>query len=402
LSAELDHFEAEHLRRARQVLEGPQGPEVLIEGRRYLAFCSNDYLGLAAHPRVREALKQAVDRYGVGSGASHLITGHSLPHHALEEELAELTGRPRALLFSTGYMANLGTISALVRRGDSVFADRMSHASLIDGALLSRAQLRRYPHGDVARLEQIVDGVAARRRLIVTDGVFSMDGDLAPVPGLVAIARRRGAWLMVDDAHGLGVLGATGAGTLEHYALDGGDVPILIGTLGKALGTFGAFVAGSEALIETLIQRARSYVYTTALPPTVAEATRTSLRLLREEGWRRERLRALVALFRRGATQLGLPLSASQTPIQPLIVGEAEAALRLSAALRHHGVLVPAIRPPTVPKGTARLRITFSAAHAEAQVDQLLNALEASVTSLPQEGPVRDMAGAGTGPKRGR
>jgi 8-amino-7-oxononanoate synthase len=356
---------------------------------------------------VREAVKQAVDRYGVGSGASHLITGHSLPHHALEEELAEFTGRPRALLFSTGYMANLGTISALVRRGDSVFADRLNHASLLDGALLSRAQLSRYPHGDVGRLEEMVDRVSARRKLIVSDGVFSMDGDLAPVPALAAVARRRGAWLMVDDAHGLGVLGATGAGTLEHYALGGGDVPILIGTLGKALGTFGAFVAGSEALIETLIQRARSYVYTTALPPAVAEATRMSLQLLREEGWRREHLSALVARFRRGAAQLGLPLSVSQTPIQPLIVGEAEAALRLSAALRDCGVLVHAIRPPTVPKGTARLRITFSAAHAEAQVDQLLSALEASFrlpASMPprEESPVGDVAGAETGTKRGQ
>jgi 8-amino-7-oxononanoate synthase len=392
LAADLSLYEAQRLRRTRQIVEGPQGPEVYLEGHRYLSFCSNDYLGLAAEPRVREALKQAVDRYGVGSGASHLITGHSLPHHALEEILAEFTGRPRALLFSTGYMANVGTISALLQRGDWVFEDRLNHASLLDGALLSRAQLRRYPHADADRLEQDLRGAAsARRRLVVSDGVFSMDGDGAPVPALAGVAQRQGAWLMIDDAHGLGVLGATGAGTLEHYRLGIAEVPVLVGTLGKALGTFGAFVAGSEALIETLIQRARSYVYTTALPPAIAQATCTSLRILREEGWRREHLGALVAYFRQGAEQLGLPLLSSETPIQPLLVGEAEEALRLSAALRGHGALVHAVRPPTVPRGTARLRITLSAAHTQAQVDQLLGALAASFSPVPPASPHSSM-----------
>jgi len=380
LDAELERRREAHLYRSRRVVDGPQGPTIEIDGRRYLSFCSNDYLGLANHPKVVEALQAGAARWGAGSGAAHLVTGHSTPHHALEEDLADFTGRPRALLFSTGYMANLGVVSALLGAGDAVFEDRLNHASLLDAGLLSRARLARFEHASPGALEARMTGSRARRRLVATDGVFSMDGDLAPLPGLAGVAARAGAWLMVDDAHGLGVMGPGGRGTLEHFGLGLGEVPILVGTLGKAFGTFGAFVAGEEALIETLIQSARSYVYTTALPPAVAEATRASLRLVRDEPWRRERLHALIARLRAGLAGLdlaahGLSLMDSPSPIQPLVVGSAERALALSDALAGRGILVSAIRPPTVPEGTARLRITLSAAHDEAQVDRLLQAL---------------------------
>ncbi len=375
LAVGLEQQRALNLYRTRRVLESPQGAEVVVEGRRYLSFCSNDYLGLANHPDVIGALQQGAAEYGVGSGAAHLVSGHSAAHHALEEELAAFTHRPRALLFSTGYMANLGVVSALAGRGDAVFEDRLNHASLIDAGLLSQARLRRYPHNDMEALERQVVGDRSTTRLIVSDGVFSMDGDIAPLPALAAIARRHNAGLMIDDAHGLGVLGAHGGGVVEHFGLGMDEVPILMGTLGKAFGTFGAFVAGSEELIETLIQHARTYIYTTALPPAIAQATRTSLRLVQEEGWRRTHLHSLIARFRAGAERLGLELPASLTPIQPLIIGDAGRALALSDALMQRGILISAIRPPTVPQGSARLRITLCAAHSEAQVDRLLDAL---------------------------
>lgn len=376
LASDLRQLHEQHLYRTRLLVEGAQGPEVCIEGRTYLSFCSNDYLGLAADGRVREAAKRGVDTYGVGSGASHLITGHTAAHHALEEELANFTGRPRALLFSTGYMANLGVLVALLGRRDAVLEDRLNHASLLDGGLLCGARLRRYVHADTKALERLLAECGGRRRLVASDGVFSMDGDLAPIPELAGIAKRHGAWLMIDDAHGLGVLGTEGGGTLQHFGAGLEQVPVLMGTLGKALGTFGAFVAGGADLVETLIQRARSYVYTTALPAAIAEATRASLRLVREEPWRRKRLTALIDRFRHGASQLGLPLLPSSTAIQPLLVGEAETAVRLSASLRERGILIPAIRPPTVPKGGARLRITFCALHSEEHVDRLLDTLD--------------------------
>lgn len=375
LDRALDGLRAAHLYRRRRVIDGPQQPRTVVNDRALLSFCSNDYLGLANHPQVIKALRDGAERWGVGSGAAHLVNGHSRAHQRLEEELAELTRRPRALLFSTGYMANLGVITALAGRGDRVLEDRLNHASLIDGALLSRATLRRYPHGDPSALARMLDG--GDTRLIATDGVFSMDGDLAPLPELALIARDAGAWLLVDDAHGLGVLGREGRGSLDRFALDADAVPILMGTLGKALGTFGAFVAGSEALIETLIQRARPYIYTTATPPALAEATRVALTIARRDEWRRERLRELVRRFRAGASQLGFPLADSRTPIQPLIAGSAERAIDWSAALERAGILVAAIRPPTVPEGSARLRISFSAAHEEADVDLLLDALDA-------------------------
>lgn len=374
LAARLAERRAADLYRQRPLLESPQGPEVVVDGQRLLAFCSNDYLGLANHPEVIAAWQAGAERWGVGGGASHLVIGHSSPHHAVEEALAELTGRPRALLFSTGYMANLGAITALVGQGDSVLQDRLNHASLLDGGLLSGARFSRYLHNDAASLANRLDK-ATGNTLVVTDGVFSMDGDLADLPALATVARARGAWLMVDDAHGLGTLGEQGGGIVEHFGLGIDDVPVLIGTLGKACGTAGAFVAGSEELIEALVQFARPYIYTTSQPPALACATLKSLELLRRETWRREHLAALIRQFRQGASQIGLQLMDSPTPIQPILIGDSAQALKLSRMLRDRGLLVTAIRPPTVPAGSARLRVTLSAAHSEAQVQLLLNAL---------------------------
>lgn len=377
LTTSLAALAKRQLYRRRRTVEGPAGREVRVGGRTLLAFCSNDYLGLAADPRVAAAFRAGIDRWGAGAGASHLVSGHTSAHAELEEALADFTGRPRALLFGSGYAANVGTINALLGAGDHVFQDRLNHASLLDGGWLSRAGFNWFAHADVAGLEA---GLAAtvdspRRKLVVTDGTFSMDGDLCPLAGLVAAAKRHGAWLMVDDAHGFGVHGAGGRGVVDPAVHGTDDVPVLVGTLGKALGTAGAFVAGSEVLVETLVQRARNYIYTTAMPPAVAVATLASLRIAREEEWRRDRLRELVARFRAGAAGLGLTLLPSATPIQPLLVGESAAALALSATLEARGILVPAIRPPTVPAGTARLRVTFSAAHEPADVDRLLAAL---------------------------
>ncbi|RAS27629.1 MULTISPECIES: 8-amino-7-oxononanoate synthase [unclassified Pseudomonas] len=374
LAARLAERRAADLYRQRPLLESPQGPEVVVDGQRLLAFCSNDYLGLANHPEVIAAWQAGAERWGVGGGASHLVIGHSSPHHAVEEALAELTGRPRALLFSTGYMANLGAITALVGQGDTVLQDRLNHASLLDGGLLSGARFSRYLHNDAASLANRL-GKATGNTLVVTDGVFSMDGDLADLPALAGVARARGAWLMVDDAHGLGTLGTQGGGIVEHFGLGIEDVPVLIGTLGKACGTAGAFVAGSEELIEALVQFARPYIYTTSQPPALACATLKSLELLRRETWRREHLAALIRQFRQGAEQMGLQLMDSPTPIQPILIGDSAQALKLSRMLRERGLLVTAIRPPTVPAGSARLRVTLSAAHSEAQVQLLLNAL---------------------------
>ncbi len=340
-----------------------------------LSFCSNDYLGLADHPRVVEAFVAASREWGVGSGASHLVSGHCREHHALEEELAEFTRRERALLFSTGFMANLAVVNTLLGRGDRVYMDRLNHASLLDAGLSSGARFTRYPHGDVEALARRMQRVPATRSMVVTDGVFSMDGNVAPLPELARLCRARDAWLFVDDAHGFGVLGPSGGGAVEAAGLDAGDVPILMGTLGKALGTFGAFVAGSHLLIETLLQRARTYIYTTALPPAVAAASRAALVVMQQEPWRREHVLALVTRFRRGADGLGLRLMDSRTPIQPVVLGSEADAVAASDGLRDHGLWVPAIRPPTVPAGSSRLRITFSAAHSEADVDRLLEAL---------------------------
>lgn len=384
LASRLAARRAEHLYRRRPLLQSPQQPEVVVDGQRLLAFCSNDYLGLASHPKVIAAMREGAQRWGVGGGSSHLVMGHSTPHHALEEALAAFTGRPRALLFSTGYMANLAAVTALVGRGDTVLEDRLNHASLLDAGLLSGARFSRYLHNDAVSLAKRLDK-AAGNTLVVTDGVFSMDGDLADLPALCAEAKRRGAWMMVDDAHGFGALGATGGGIVEQFGLGLEEVPVLVGTLGKAFGTAGAFVAGSEELIETLIQFARPYIYTTSQPPAVACATLKSLELLRSEGWRREHLNRLIARFRQGAAELGLTLMDSPTPIQPILVGNSERALRLSAMLRERGLLVGAIRPPTVPAGSARLRVTFSAAHSVAQVERLLEILAESWNRMAEE-----------------
>jgi 8-amino-7-oxononanoate synthase len=377
LKATLARQRERDLYRSRRVADSASGVRMHIDGRDCLVFCSNDYLGLAAHPDVTAAFIRAAQQHGVGSGAAHLVTGHHRAHHALEEELAGFVGRERALLFSTGYMANLAAVTALTDRHDAVFGDRLNHASLIDAARLSEAKAVRYAHADSRALDTRLAESPAKDKLVITDGVFSMDGDLAPLPELASCCHKHDAWLMVDDAHGLGVLGTQGGGSLEHFALTADDVPVLVGTLGKAFGTFGAFVAGSEELIEVLIQRARSYIFTTALPAAVAEATRASLRIVREDSARREHLQALIDQFRQGAGQAGLQLMDSMTPIQPLLVGEAKRAVEMSAALLQRGILVAAMRPPTVPEGTARLRITLSAAHTPQDVDRLLDALVA-------------------------
>ncbi|OUR84269.1 8-amino-7-oxononanoate synthase [Cycloclasticus sp. 46_120_T64] len=376
LSAQLDGIKQQQLYRSRQVIEGPQGAKVTIDGLSYDNFSSNDYLGLANHPKVAAAFKRAVDDYGVGSGSAHLICGHSRQHHALEEELAAFTGRERALVFATGYMANLGVIAGLLSKGDEVLQDKLNHASLIDGGLISGARFRRYPHGNLTRLEQLLEQSTVEKKLIVSDGVFSMDGDQADLKGLVSLADKSASMLMIDDAHGLGVMGETGAGIVQQQGLNQQQVPILMATLGKSLGTAGAFIAGSEDLIELLIQRARSYIYSTAMPAAIMAATRVSLQLCQQESWRREKLASLIGRFRDGAEQLGLQLMSSDTPIQPVILGSNEAVMSVSKYLKENKILVGAIRHPTVPKNTERLRITLSASHSEAQVDRLLQVLE--------------------------
>ena len=376
LQAQLDQRQQQFLYRHRTHVASGCDAVLQVDGKSLINFCSNDYLGLAGHPDIAAALKAGVDQYGTGSGASHLISGHSTAHQHLEEQLAAFTGRPRALLFSTGYMANLGVINALVNRHDLVLEDQLNHASLLDGGHLSRADYKRYKHNNMQQLDYLLEQSTASRKLIVTDGVFSMDGDLAPLPEMSAVAAQHSGWLMVDDAHGVGVLGATGAGIVEQQGLTVEQVPILMGTLGKSFGTFGAFVAGSEALIETLIQFARTYIYTTALPPAIAAASSASLQLVRREHWRREHLQQLIQRFRDGAQQLGLQLMDSQTPIQPLLINNDQLVMEVNQQLRSRGFMVGAIRPPTVPAGSGRLRITLSASHSNQQIDQLLDALQ--------------------------
>ncbi|MDP2430448.1 MAG: 8-amino-7-oxononanoate synthase [Pseudomonadota bacterium] len=427
LQSALVDLDAQGLLRRRRVLDGAQGARVTLDGREYLSFSSNDYLGLAGHPAIAEAARQAAGEVGVGAGAAHLLTGHHRLHHELELELAAFVGMPAALLFSTGYMANLGVIQALLDRHGEVFEDRLNHASLVDAALLSRAKLTRYPHLDLATLERQLAGSSAKVKLIATDTVFSMDGDLVPVAELLALAERYDAWLYLDDAHGFGVLGEAGEGANSLLTVPGrevapgatfsplwkrgagvpkgrgfirdffnGDVSanvaksppppfgkgggfpprlIYLATLGKAAGVSGAFVAGSGELIEWLVNKARTYIYTTAQPPLLAAAVSASLKLIAGESWRRERLHELVARLKAGVEGLPWPLMPSDTPIQPLLVGDQHAALALAEGLKQRGILIPAIRPPTVPQGSARLRISLSAAHTVADVDELLTAL---------------------------
>jgi 8-amino-7-oxononanoate synthase len=435
----LQQLDRAHLRRERRTIDAfvEAGSRVttIVDGRQLIDFSSNDYLGLARHPAVAAAMSECAERCGSGSGASHLVTGHGAEHTRLEEELAAFTGRERALLFSTGYMANLAVITTLASRGETVLLDRLSHASLIDGGLLSGARFKRFAHADALAAESALAAHAETASIVATDGVFSMDGDVAPLAALARISRSHDAWLVVDDAHGLGVIGATGRGVVEYFRLNAEAVPVLVGTLGKAFGSFGAFVAGSAELIELLMQKARSYIYTTALPQPVAAASRKALEIAQRETWRRERVLALAARFRSAAEQTDVPLmgtvgagtvtpSATDcvavsvasaqakpmgnaaactpraamtastrvtslpdagnwagdgaqplTPIQPVLLGSAEAALRAQQELFAAGFCVVAIRPPTVPQGSARLRVTLSAAHTEAQVDELVEML---------------------------
>lgn len=376
LDAALAARRAAALARQRRIVDAVDGPRVRVDDRELLSFASNDYLGLSGHPRIAAAARDAIAHWGVGAGASHLVSGHTRAHERLEAELAAFVAPcegARALTFSSGYLANLAILSALATRGDTIVADRLNHACLNDGALLARAQLLRYAHADAAAASDRLAALRGGRAIVATDAVFSMDGDVAPLPELLALAERHDAWLVVDDAHGFGVLGG-GRGSLGHFGLSSPRL-VVMGTLGKAAGVAGAFVAAHPIVIETILQTARPYIYTTAAPPLLAEALSASLAILRDDHGRRAHLAALVARFRAGAKALPLTLAPSSTPIQPLLCGDSARAMDLSAKLRARGFLVPAIRPPTVPPGTARLRVSLSAAHREDDVDDLLTAL---------------------------
>jgi len=387
LEESLAELERGLLKRRRATLAtlnaAAEWPSVSVDGRRAVDFCSNDYLALARHPDIAGAMADAAQRHGAGSGASHLVAGHGVEHQRLEEELAAFTGRARALLFSTGYMANLAVIGALAGRDEVVLLDRLSHASLIDAAVLSRARLKRFAHADAAAAERVLAASNGTAALVATDGVFSMDGDVAPLVELARVSRAHQCWLVVDDAHGLGVLGASGRGLLEECGLDAEAVPVLIGTLGKAFGTFGAFAAGATDVIELLLQKARTYRYTTALPQPIAAATRQALAIAAREPWRRERVLKLARRFSEGARQLSVPVMASATPIQPVLLGSLARVLRAQEELLAAGFWVTAIRPPTVPSGGSRLRVALSAGHSEDQVDALLEALGRIIARLP-------------------
>jgi 8-amino-7-oxononanoate synthase len=376
LGAELARIREAQLYRVRRAVEGAHGVQIVVDGKSCLNFCSNDYLGLASDPRVSEAARKSLAESGTGSGAAALVSGYNREHRALEEELAAFIGRPRALLFSTGWAANLGVLRALLGKNDTLIADELNHASLIDGGRLSGANYLRVAHAQISAYAQALAQPRSGETLVVTDSVFSMDGDLAPLKELSALSAQHGATLMVDDAHGLGVLGDDGSGAVRAVGLSAAEAPIYVATLGKSLGAAGAFVAGSENLIEYLIQRARSWVFSTAPPPAIAAAARTALRIVQAEPQRRAQLQANIHRLREGAMQLGIPLSDSTTAIQPLIVGDEAQALSLSKFLYERGLWVAAIRPPTVPKGTSRLRITLSAAHTATQIDRLLAVLD--------------------------
>jgi 8-amino-7-oxononanoate synthase len=374
LQSGLDERAAQGLLRSRRTLQSPQAPHIVVDGKTYLSFCSNDYLGLANHPQLIAALQLGAQQYGVGAGAAHLVSGHTQPHEQLEQALADFVGKPAALLFSTGYMANLGVVQALVGKADTVFADKLNHASLNDAMLLSRADIKRYRHNDMAQLTSLLGQTASGRKLVITDAVFSMDGDFAPLPELLALCERHDAWLLVDDAHGFGVLAEKGNGSLAHFGIASSRI-IYMATLGKAAGVFGAFVAAEQVVVDTLINNASSYVYTTATPPALAGAVLESLRLIEQGEKQRAHLQRLIAQLRSGLRDLRWSLMPSTTAIQPLLIGDNQAALNLSAALRERGIWVAAIRPPTVPQGTARLRITLSAAHSATDVTRLIEEL---------------------------
>ena len=372
--------QAQGLYRSLRVLQSPQAEQIRVDGKPYLGFCSNDYLGLANDPDIKAAAIASITRDGFGSGASHLVVGHHQEHALLEQEIAAFTGRDRALVFSSGYMANLALVSTLVGKSDLVLHDRLNHASLLDGGLLSGARFQRYLHNDMASLrtylEKFSQDPKIQKMLVVTDGVFSMDGDIAHLDEMAQLCAEFDALLMVDDAHGLGVLGDSGRGTVSHFSLSQTQVPVLIGTFGKAFGTSGAFVAGSESLIEFLIQSARPYIYTTAMPPSTAAATRQSLQIVQAATEKRRHLSLLLAHFKQAMGSLDYELLPSETPIQPVLIGDSFKTLALSQCLAEQGFLVGAIRPPTVPENTSRLRITFSAGHSFDDVDRLVAALQ--------------------------
>ena len=374
LQNELDERAAQGLLRQRRTLFSPQSPHIVVDGRPYLAFCSNDYLGLANHPQLIAALQQGAQQWGVGAGAAHLVNGHFAPHQQLEDRLAAFVGKPAALLFTTGYMANLGVVQGLAGKDGTVFADKLNHASLNDAMLLSRATVKRYRHGDLAQLAQLLEQTQSKRKLVITDAVFSMDGDLAPLPELLTLCEQHDAWLYVDDAHGFGVLGGQGRGSLAHFEIASPRI-LCMATLGKAAGVSGAFVAAEQVVVDALVNHAHSYVYTTAAPPALSVALLQSLQLIEQGNALRAHLHDLIAQLRNGLSDLPWPLMPSGTAIQPLLIGDNRQALALSEALRARGIWVAAIRPPTVPQGTARLRITLSAAHSGQDVEELSGAL---------------------------
>ena len=358
------------------VCSSKQDAEIVVDGRRYINFCSNDYLGLAKHPRVISAFQQASATYGVGSSASPMICGKSEAHELLEQRLAKRLGRERVVLMSSGYMANLAIISALITsRSHSVYMDKLCHASMVDGAVLSRARIKRYHHADPDALKALFATNQAAVKLVLTESVFSMDGDIAPLSLLAELCSDYQACLIVDDAHGFGVLGDNGLGGLDYFCLGESDVPLLMGTLGKALGVYGAFVAGPSEMIELIVQHARPYIYSTALPAAVAAAALEALSVQEQETALREHLFSLIGRFRAGLEAAGIYRSLSTTPIQPLIIGSIDKTLNLSQRLQQNGIFVTAIRPPTVPQNSSRLRITLSASHTKDQVDYLLEVL---------------------------
>jgi 8-amino-7-oxononanoate synthase len=379
---ELSQLEKQHLLRKPLIVESYRGPKITINNRSLLLMCSNDYLGLSQHPALKEAAVSAMERYGFGSGASRLVSGTSVLHQELEEALSQFKKTEAAILFNSGYAANSGVIPALAQEGDVVFSDSLNHASIIDGCRLSRASLRVYSHKDMDQLETLLrDCGHAGRKLIVTDGVFSMDGDIAPLPDLVALAEKYGALLMVDDAHATGVLGKDGRGTVEHFGLEG-RVPIQMGTLGKALGSCGAYVAGNRDLVDLLVNRSRSYMYSTALPPAVCAASLAALKLVEKDPARREKLWHNRERFIAGLKSLRIDIGGSETPILPLMIGDAERAINAGTRLFESGIFATAIRPPTVPVGTSRIRVTLMTSFSDHDIDEAL----AAVNNIRKEG----------------
>jgi len=376
ITESLNRLKAKGLYRVLRTIESAQGAKVLIEGKELLLLCSNDYLGLANHPKVREAAKTAIDSYGFGSGASRLVSGSMNPHSMLEERLAEFKGTEAALLFNSGYAANTGIIPALAGREDMIFSDRLNHASIVDGCRLSMAEVRRYRHADAWHLEELLKARDSGGKLVITDAVFSMDGDMAPLPEMAALAKKYNSMLMIDDAHGMGVLGAGGRGTAEEMGLDPGDIDIHMGTLGKALGGFGAYVAGSRELIDYLINSARPFIYSTALPPSTAAAALAALDIVTGEPKRRERLKENADFMKNGLAGLGFDTGDTKTPIIPLMAGSAERACSMMEALLEEGIFAQAIRPPTVPEGRARIRVTVTSEHSMDDLEMALGAFE--------------------------